>query len=281
MASKNKEKFILLLIFFFIIITITSFFLLTYKKYPSSSLLPITKGKALQVIPNQNPPYEIVRPSKNEIKLAVENADQDINDELFIPKDKIVDFIYPIFYPPNGYQYDKITVFIADYPRPEDKCESEFCEKSKKYSDIKNGYKTMYAHIKGYYGNTQDKFTLGLTYSLSPNKNEIPKISLNSMPVNVSSSLASRLNKELELIQDVKNFKDRYSISSGTPYFYRYSDKINSEYPYEHIIKEADLSPQKNWIIVRFFEPIAIGNKKVLNVFINPVNYQFIKTTTS
>lgn len=243
-------------------------------------LLPLTQKKEATL--EQKKQYQIIKPTKNEIFQAFYKANNEVS-ELNVPINKIVDFVYPFFYPPNGYEYDDIQVTISEYPRESDRCEDDYCKEGWRDKTFRDGYKVIYVRLVGQYDNFQDTFLLGLKYTSTPSKEELPSsITLNSFSEGISSSLASKLDSELEKSTEVKSFLEKYSMTHGVYSFYRsgISEELDSEYPLREKISWAGLSDEKDWIVVDYIEPgfgIPESPKERLFVYIDPTIDRVVK----
>lgn len=273
---QRSKKWVFVLIIFIIMAGVS-----IVGVYAGIFRLPTSNQQKLEVLPEQKEKYQVYKPAKEELVQAFQKANNGVAD-LNVPSSKIVDFIYPVFYPPNGYKYDSIQVAISEYPREEDRCKDDFCKKLWRDRELREGYKVIYVHLVGSYDNFQDNFLLGLKYSPSPTKEEIPSsITLNGLPQSISSKLANKLDIELENNSKVKSFKNKYSITHGIYSFYRSGIKeVNPKHPSQDLILGTGLSDDKDWIIAVYIEPkvgIPESPKASLFVYIDPITYSVIK----
>jgi len=273
---KKSKKWILLLLIF-LIIALGSI----VGVYAGIFRLPTLNQQKLEVLPEQKEKNQVNRPTKDELVQAFQKANNEVVN-LSVPVNKIVDFIYPVFYPPEGYKYSNIQVTVSEYPREEDRCKDDFCKKLWGDRELREGYKVIYVHFVGQYDGFQDEFLLGLKYSPSPSKKEIPSaITLNGLPESVSSNLANKIDIELENNAKVKSFKKKYSITQGIYSFYRSGIKeINSKHPSQDLILGTGLPDDKDWIVARYVEPkfgIPELPKASLAVYIDPTTYQVVQ----
>lgn len=279
---KKSNKWVLLLVILLIISVVS-----TVGVYAGILHLPILNQQKLEVLPEQKEKYQVNRLTKDELVQAFQKANNEVAN-LNVPVNKIVDFIYPVFYPPNAYKYNNIQVTVSEYPRVEDRCKDDFCKKLWRDRELREGYKVIYVHLVGQYDGFQDKFLLGLKYSPSPTKEEIPSaITLNGLPQSISSNLANKLDNELENNTKVKSFKKKYSITHGGYNFYRSGIKeVNPKHPSQDLILGSGLSDEKDYIIAYFTEPTQgivicdLNNcppKASLVIYIDPSTYSIIK----
>src|SRR3989338_3748183 len=282
-APKKSKKWVLLLVIF-LIISIASM----VGVYAGIFRLPILNQQKLKVLPEQKEKYQVNRPTKDELVQVFQKANNEVVN-LSVPVNKIVDFIYPVFYPPNGYKYGNIQATVSEYPREGDRCKDDFCKKLWRDRELREGYKVIYVHLVGQYDGFQDEFLLGLEYSPSPNREEIPSaITLNGLPQSISSNLANKLDNELENNTKVKSFKNKYSITHGNYNFYRSGIKeVNPKHPSQDLILGTGLSDDKDYVIAYFTEPTQgivicdLNNcppKASLVIYIDPSTYSIIKT---